>query len=1091
MAETKLLIVISKPIDMGPIDPNDSEKTAIEQSLNKYGVSPIQYKFLSNTTPTNLLVEIDDYRPDIVHFISHGNQDAEIVLVNNEGKSKPVPHEALKKLFQAKMVRMVLMNACYSVEQATVIRNVVDCVIGMNAPISNPAATVFAAEFYRNIGKGDSVLAAFKDAQRALDLDDDPDKIVPEIKYRKNVDGDELFFTNKSVPSQETQPTAVHEAKPTLTIETEEKEDQPASPTSSIWGRIPVVIWTAIIGGIVTVITVLGPPMLDILRQPEATSLPTAVAVETLSPTLTPTPAPTALSSIQSIVRQPVLSLEDVLSIQEYLRGSAPEAEKGNVIWSLGKPGWTNVIPILQEIILNSRDTTTKQTVVSALAKIGGQSAQVALLSALNYDPNDSILRENIINALGDLPDNKSDQTIYQIKSILVQTSEDTIVVKTAVKTLGKLNAVTAVDEIIELLHRGDQLVRSQAAQTLSKFDLPQVKEALRQAAANDTAINTRVVAINSLIILRDEEAIPLFSKLQEQDENESIRQAAREAVYRITGQVTASTNPAVTAAPTPTDEGRTVSALSLKKGITGTARSELSVQLTDSSLSDPSTTYTIGTRVKFIVIAPDNKDLALIDLPDGKQGWVNVSSVSWFSDTTAAPPHLLWPNGKVIKIAFLDGEPEVQKKVEKYAQEWTKYANLTFDFGEYKDAEVRVSFKQDTGSWSYIGTQALNVPANQPTINLGWLTRVTAEQEVQRVVLHNFGHVLGLSEEHENPNNTIPWNKEAVYKYFGGPPNLWSKYVIDRNIFTLWAPGTYQVEKEFDRNSIMTFPVSKELTYNNYEIGWNTELSAGDRAFAAMLYPKPLLASANNEHVHYTWFGNVSPNVVGIAGSAAEADAGNEIRMNGEMHGAFSGIFLPLLRDEKADINADGFVSLDEAVLTTGIDLRKQVFRQSPLIVGDNTDFVLFSLKPNVAPPSHPKRLEVLLVGINDYTPPIPTLRSPVNDVKLFEKLLKEEEYVAADEVHVTLLTDKAASAENIKNTLETLINGADSSTAILFYYSGHNSVKESQHFTNVREKAIIPADATSSAGYISVAELAAWLDQSKAKYKILIIDA
>ncbi|MEZ4728379.1 MAG: hypothetical protein R3E79_14700 [Caldilineaceae bacterium] len=41
-------------------------------------------------------------------------------------------------------------------------------------------------------------------------------------------------------------------------------------------------------------------------------------------------------------------------------------------------------------------------------------------------------------------------------------------------------------------------------------------------------------------------------------------------------------------------------------------------------------------------------------------------------------------------------------------------------------------------GSWSYIGTDALGVPANEPTMNLGWLTRGTPNDEVQRVCSMN-----------------------------------------------------------------------------------------------------------------------------------------------------------------------------------------------------------------------------------------------------------------------------------------------------------------------------------------------------------------
>ena len=175
MKKTNLLIVISKPTDMGAIDPNNEERIAIEESLKKYEPLPIRYDFLVNPTPEQLWVKLQEYRPEILHFISHGDENKEIVLVDANGTSKPISHVSLKKfLSQTPSVKMVLMNACYSVDQAQVIREVVDCVIGMKAMINNEPAKLFAAEFYRNIGMGNSALAAFNAAKDILGVGDNP-----------------------------------------------------------------------------------------------------------------------------------------------------------------------------------------------------------------------------------------------------------------------------------------------------------------------------------------------------------------------------------------------------------------------------------------------------------------------------------------------------------------------------------------------------------------------------------------------------------------------------------------------------------------------------------------------------------------------------------------------------------------------------------------------------------------------------------------------------------------------------------------------------------------------------------------------------
>jgi hypothetical protein len=1075
----RILFLAANPADTSPLR-LDEEIRSIDQALQ-------QTKFRDQfRLEQHWAVRVNDlqslllrHQPHIVHFSGHGSSASEIILQNDDGESHTVSNNELKKLFSLLKdnIRCVILNACYSEIQAAAIAEEIDCVIGMSNEIGDQAAIQFASAFYQALGYGRDVKTAFELGRLQIDLDNLEQENIPQLLAIR-ADPAQVFFRAQA---EEEQQTHDREHSDPLVIGV---PGQSGKKPKWLVPRIQGLIWSAIIGAIATIIAAIAPSLIDSLREPTAIS-ETPLVTATL-PVITIAPTPISPLSIQSIVQQRSLSLDDVAVISEYLAGPAPEEEKWDIILALGKPGWSNVVFVLQEVLIYSRDTTTKQNAVLALKTIG-PLAQSALLWALDYDPNDSILRINVINALGDLPD-EHHLAVYKLQSILVNPREVPIVVRIAVEALGRLNAVPAVNDIINVLSAHDQIVRTQAAQTLSRFDLPQVKAALRQAVKNDPIVDTRLAAINSLVILRDEEALSLFTQLQVGDEPDAIRNAAKEAIYRLSGQGVKEADTEVAVQPTATVE-EIVSGLSLKKGMKGFSQGVLVVQLIDGS-SDTSATYDVGTRVQFVLAAPDKAELALVELPDGKQGWITISSVEWSASTTTAPQNVLWPNGKVIKIAFLDGEEELQKKVERYAQEWTKYANLAFDFGEYKDAEVRVSFEQP-GSWSYPGAMALNVPANQPTINLGWLRPNTDEEEIKRVVLQQFGHVIGLLHEMLNPNNTIPWDKKAVYDLYEGPPNNWTKEQVDRSIFEYWAPGTYPAEKEFDRNSIMLFPVSNELTYGDYEIGWNRELSEGDKAFAAMLYPKPLTATGDDAGIHYTWFGNISPSVVGIASSAAEASAGNEILMNGEIFGAFSGTFLPLLRDEKADLNRDGYVSLDEAVLVTGMDLKKQNFQQSPLIVGEDKEFPLFSLQPNAQIPSRPQRLEVLLVGINDYAMPIPVLRGPVNDVKLLEKLLTEEEYVAADEVNITLLTDQAASTENIWNALKKLIEEADSSTAIIFYFSGHNSVKESQASPKIREKAIVPVDATDAQHYISVAEIAALLAQSSAKHKILIIDA
>lgn len=194
------------------------------------------------------------------------------------------------------------------------------------------------------------------------------------------------------------------------------------------------------------------------------------------------------------------------------------------------------------------------------------------------------------------------------------------------------------------------------------------------------------------------------------------------------------------------------------------------------------------------------------------------------------------WRLGRTLRVAFLDGVPEVQAKVEEFAQQWRQHANIKLDFGTSSEAEIRISF-QNQGSWSYVGTDALSIDANDPTMNFGWLEPGSPDAEYSRVVLHEFGHALACIHEHQHPEAEIPWDKEAVYRYYGGPPNYWSRADVDRNLFRRYD-GTVTQFSQFDPESIMLYAIPNHLTIGDFEVGWNRVPSPTDKEYMGVMYP-------------------------------------------------------------------------------------------------------------------------------------------------------------------------------------------------------------------------------------------------------------
>ncbi len=197
------------------------------------------------------------------------------------------------------------------------------------------------------------------------------------------------------------------------------------------------------------------------------------------------------------------------------------------------------------------------------------------------------------------------------------------------------------------------------------------------------------------------------------------------------------------------------------------------------------------------------------------------------------------WSPGRTLNVRFLNGSSFVQEKVKQFAATWQVFANIRFNFNSTTNAEIRVSFNPG-GSYSYLGTDALARPANLETMNFGWFGQSTSDDEFSRTTIHEFGHALGCIHEHQNPTASIPWDKPAVYNYYGQTQNPpWTKQQVDSNIFERYATNLTQFT-QFDPTSIMCYAVPNSLTLGNYEIGWNTRLSETDKSFINLAYPFP-----------------------------------------------------------------------------------------------------------------------------------------------------------------------------------------------------------------------------------------------------------
>jgi len=116
--------------------------------------------------------------------------------------------------------------------------------------------------------------------------------------------------------------------------------------------------------------------------------------------------------------------------------------------------------------------------------------------------------------------------------------------------------------------------------------------------------------------------------------------------------------------------------------------------------------------------------------------------------------------------------------------------------------------------------------------MNFGWLD--------EGVVLHEFGHAIGLAHEHQNPDKGIQWNEEAVIRDLSGPPNNWDVATIQHNVLRKYSHD--QVNgTEFDAKSIMLYSFPAEWTLDGFHTEPNDVISDIDKEFARgeKMYPR------------------------------------------------------------------------------------------------------------------------------------------------------------------------------------------------------------------------------------------------------------
>ena len=197
------------------------------------------------------------------------------------------------------------------------------------------------------------------------------------------------------------------------------------------------------------------------------------------------------------------------------------------------------------------------------------------------------------------------------------------------------------------------------------------------------------------------------------------------------------------------------------------------------------------------------------------------------------------WQSGGVkLTVGFMDNPPaDLRKRILLHMNAWGKTGNIQFTASN-SHPQVRIARIPNDGYWSYVGTDVLTIPANEPTMNLEAFTMQTPDSEFYRVVRHETGHTLGFPHEHMRKDLVSLIDEAKAIAFFGATQG-WDEDMVRRQVLTSIEEGSLIATDHADPNSIMCYQIPGTLTKNGQPIVGGLDIDKIDYTFVGRIYPK------------------------------------------------------------------------------------------------------------------------------------------------------------------------------------------------------------------------------------------------------------